>query len=561
MPSTPIRHPSLVALRDRAAHLSPAALASLAALVMLAGCGKSEPAPASAAPPTEPTAEAAAAAEPGAEKAAPPTEAPAEGPSGIRVEVGKLIAKPASAAEKLAWPDVGKAPDDFVGRVGRCELLLAPTPVAVSSHEAEVAAEQTSEKLEDRRAVFFCQNSSEGLQSTPVVVWFPEGEKGALLDLDRGSIAAVQLAGTLAGQPSAVFRGMLGGARRAAPAEGGTDLLSALIWPEKLLGQTITCRSTGLATPVRSGADDAAVRERIGGELADRRAQLRCEDARGGSVGVAAYLKRGSTGELLRIAKGTEIALKLQGFAMNQLVARFEKITANAVEIGGEAAELRRFLVDQAPLLGKPLPCRVLIAPTPTRGGHLLQTARAAIRGELAEAHTSIACAAADGSVPVLLFFAAAAEESMLTISGDTAITLTPWSVEGGRIIARFESVTKGAVAAPGAMDWRRLALDPSRAIGKKAQCEVLIPPFIGSSRNLVSEKRTLLGDGELDDAVAVCGCKDATGAVGGSRVEIYFGKGQGEAARALAAGQSVPVEVRGSVAGAVVTRWAGKAP
>ncbi len=88
--------------------------------------------------------------------------------------------------------------------------------------------------------------------------------------------------------------------------------------------------------------------------------------------------------------------------------------------------------------------------------------------------------------------------------------------------------------------------------------CEVLIPPFVGSSRSLVTEKLALLDNAELDDPVAVLGCKDATGGVGGTRVEAYFPKGQGGAAAAIAAGATVSLEVRGTVAGVVVTRWPG---
>lgn len=538
-----------------------AALGALTLLTAtLAGCGRNEPA--AAMEPTEPPAPA----EPPAtapdrapaEPVAPAPERPAEGPSGVHVEVARLQPRPASTAEKLTWPEVGAKPDDFVGRVGRCELLLAPTPVAISSHERATAAEQTSEALDDRRAVFFCRNGAEGLQSTPVVVWFPEGEKGALLDLDRESVAAIQLAGTLAGQPSAVFRGQVGGGKRPPPAEGLADLLSALIWPEKLQGQRFRCRSTGLATPVKSGADDASTRALVGGELADRRGQLRCIDARGGSVGVAAYLPKGRAGELLAIARDTEVELTLKGFAMNQLIARFEKVVAGGAKIDGEGAELRRFLVESEPLIGKSVACRVLIAPSPARGGALLDAGRRVIRTPIDAAYTAVACAAPDGNVPAVVFFPDGKADAMLRIGGDTRVEISLWGVEAGRILAHFEGIAEAGVAAPGPTDWRRLALDPTPQRGKHVACEVLIPPFVGSSRSLVSEKHALLDNAELDDPVAVLGCKDATGAVGGTRVEAYFTKGQGAAAAGITAGSTVTLEVRGTVAGVVVTRWPG---
>ncbi len=502
-----------------------------------------------------------------AENAAPAEEAaageakPAEGNAAAGGAASAAAAAPSAganvdpkAAANVDLVALGNRPAEFVGKLVRCEVLIGPSPVAVGADEIRAAAAQGAGTIDDRRTTLFCKVAGEGLQSTPVLAWFPEGEKGVILDIDRETIVALEMRGTYAGQPVAVVRGVIGGPRRAAPGKTDPDLLSALLWPDKLQGQTVACRATAPAMPVAVGSEDDDAKALIGEELAPRKALLRCADARGGSVGVTAYFGARQGGSLLKIGNGTVVDVLLRGFARNQLVASYVSIRSGALEVDAAADPLRSFLLDPAPQVGKDATCRVLIAPSALLGGAADAEARALLRTPLDASRTTLACAAAEGNVPVDLYFPSGKARELLRIGGDSVVRFQLWGVVQNRVVALYQAVESGGLQLPPANDWRALTLDATPALGKELACDVLVKPFVGVRRGPAVDQLPLFEkDGPLADTMAVLNCKDHTGAAGGTRVEAFIAAGNEAAAAALAEAKSVKLSVRGAGYGVVL--------
>lgn len=516
-----------------------ASLAAAAVSVLLAtACGRREP----AAP------------------AAPPEAPPASPPAAAAVAPA---APPAAAASPTSadLADLADKADARVGEILRCLLLLPPSPVALGAGERDAAATRGVAAMDDRRSSFFCKLPGDGLRSQQVLVWFPPDEKAALLDLDRDSEVALEVRGSFAGQPVALYRGQLGGARRPAPRKDRPDLLGATLWPDKLLPQDAVCRVGAPALPVAVGDEDQEARAALltAGvkDLAPRKALLRCDDARGGSVGVAAYLPASKGLLLLEIGEGTEVALRLVGYGRNQLIARVDRIVAGGLPGGKEADPLRRFLLDPAPLVGQTAPCRVLLAPTPRPQGQAEAEARALLRAPVDPGWMSVACGAAGGSVPVELFFAPGKQAQMLTIGSESAIDVRLWGVLGGRVVATFEAITSGALPAPAPDDWRALTLDPRPAIGRATACSLLLRPYVGPRRGPAADlAAAFAGDEPLADTMAVVNCRDSAGAAGGTRVEVFWKEGTSWNNNALQPGQLVKLHVRAAGGGIVAALW-----
>lgn len=544
-------------------------LALVAALAAIGACNK-DPAP--AAPTDDKAGEAAA--DKAADKAivdkankdegAPGAPAPGgEGGNGGATEGGAMGAAtdPASAsaadpksAKEVDFVALGKAPADFVGKLVRCLVLIGPSPVAVGADEIQAAAGLGAGTIDDRRTTLFCKTGTEGLQSTPVLAWFPEGEKGGILDVDRDTVVALEIRGSYAGQPVGVFRGIVEGPRRPAPGKDDPDLLSALLWPDKLQGQTIACRTTSPAMPVALGAEDDDAKALIGAELAPRKALLRCADARGGSVGVTVYFGARAGASLLQIGNGTVVDVLLRGFARNQLVASFSSIRSGGLEADTARDPLRSFLLDPAPQVGKDATCRVLIAPSALRSGGADEEARSMLRMPLDPTRTTLACAAAEGNVPVDLYFPSGKGRELLRIGSDAVVRFQLWGVAQNRVVAMYQAVESGALELPAATDWRALTVDATPAIGKELACEVLVRPFVGVRRGPAVDQLALFQrDGALADTMAVLNCKDHSGAAGGTRVEAFFAAGNEAAAASLAEAKSVKLSVRGAGYGVVL--------
>ena len=436
----------------------------------------------------------------------------------------------------------------------RCKLLLAPSPVALASNEAAHAQSVAAGEIDDRRATFFCKTAEEGLKATPVLVWFPSGEKGSVLDVDRDTVAALRAHGSFGGQPVALFAGIVEGPRRPGPGKDKPDLLSALVWPDKLVGETVRCKATMPALPAPLDDGDEALKATLGGDLAPRKALLRCEDARGGAVPVALYVAKEKASQLLQIGGNTELDVVLHGFAQNQLIGKLVAIEKGALQAGGEGDALRSFLLDPTPLIGKTVPCRVLIAPTPLPASPGDATMRALLRAPAAAGHTRLACAAASGNVPVELFVPANRAADLLQISADSELKIELQGVDASRIVATLQSIERGAVAAPPALDWRALALDPTPGAGKRVACEPMVRPFVGPRRGPAADHEPLFAaDGPLAETMAVLNCKDHTAAPGGTRVEVYFRAADAAAAAGLEAGKPVQLWVRGAGHGMVL--------
>ncbi len=496
----------------------------------LLGCGKDPP----PAPPPAPT----------------PVEAKAEAPA---PPAAAKSASPSSASE-VDLVALGARPDDFKDMTYRCKLLLAPSPVALAGNEAAHAQSVGAGEIDDRRATFFCKTAEEGLKATPVLVWFPTGEKGSVLDVDRDTVAALRAHGSFGGQPVALFAGIVEGPRRPGPGKDKPDLLSALVWPDKLDGQTVRCKASMPALPAPLDEDDKALEAKLGGDLAPRKALLRCEDARGGAVSVALYVAKEKGPQLLQIGANTELDIVLHGFAQNQLIGKLVAIEKGALQAGGEGDALRSFLLDPTPLIGKSVPCRVLIAPTPLPASPGDASMRALLKAPAAAGHTRLACAAASGNVPVELFVPANRAAELLQISADSELKIELQGVDASRIVATLLAIERGAVPAPPSLDWRALALDPTPGIGKRVACEPMVRPFVGPRRGPAADHEPLFAnDGPLAETMAVLNCKDHTGAPGGTRVEVYLRAGDAAVTAGLEAGKPVQLLVKGAGHGLVL--------
>ncbi|GEM_PF-2669314 len=539
----------------------PIVAVSAVVIVFACACGKNNDAPADkpGAAATKPAGEAAK-----AEKPAKPAAEAAE-PTGK--QAAAEAAKPAAAGSKLKlvkpaedidWAAIKKEVAKHKGKVARCNNLLAPVPLAVSDFADKEPVAMIEGPVDDRRSAFFCRTKAGGLDSVPVQVYFPKGDKGQLLHVDRDTEVNVEVRGELGNQVVGVFRGVTASPRRQVFDVKAPDLLSALIWPDTFKGKTVLCRSKMAVTPQTVADFDRAAVEMVGGDVAAQKALVRCEDRRGDGVSVMVFFPSKRGAKVLELGTDTQFTVKLQGFDRNQLVGMFGELQSGAVEAG--KGELKQVLVDPDPAVGKTLECEALVAPQPREIGAVDGKETAILKVGLDDRKTALMCAQrSGGSVGVSLYFKKGDKKHILSMAAKTRVAFDFWGVVHNRLVGVFKAVKGGAIATKDAKDMRAVALDTGKFVNKLVPCEVNLKPFVSGLAYMGDEKARLLRSELLAEKHAVITCKDATGSLGGTRVEVYFEKKQAHEIDGVAEGEKITIRIKGSAFSTLVGVFAGK--
>ena len=546
----------------------------IAPLVALAvGCGKDEK-PADKAP--EPAADKAAPDKAGSDKAAPdkaasdkavadkaakPTGDKAAKPTGDKAaagdkgkDPGARLVKPASDVD---WALIKKDVKGNVGKTVICNNLLAPVPLAVSDFADKAPLATIAAPMDDRRTALFCKTKAGGLDSVPVQAYFPKGDKGQLLHIDRDTIVNIEVRGEVGNQVVGVFRGIAAAPRRSVFDSDAPDLMSALLWPASHVGKTVTCRSKMAVTPQRVARFDRDSVEKVGGKVGAQKALVRCEDRRGGGISVELFFAEGDDRTVLKLGDNTVFTVTIKGFERNQLVAMFGELKSGAVETakGG----LKAVLVDVAPHVGKSLVCEALVAPQPREIGAIDTQETTLLKGKLDDRKTSLMCAeASGGSVAVSLYFKAGSKRRILTMNAKSKVRFTVWGVVHNRLVGLFEKVDSGAIETKDANDMRAVALSADKFAGKTVPCVINLSPFVSGLAYMGEAKEKLLSGEKIADKHAVITCKDATGSLGGTRAEVYFDKKDAGAIEGLKKGQTVKLRIKGSAFSTLIALYAG---
>lgn len=540
----------------------------LFACALCASCGKPEK---PAEKPDEST-------EPGAAPADKqiPEQAAAEPGPGVEPAAGEPAAEQAAAADPTAaaapepaklvkgaadidWAAIKAAVKAHVGKVALCDNLLAPVPLAVNDFSDKTPLAMVQTPTDDRRTAFFCRTKAGGLDSVPVQVYFPKGDKGQLLHIDRDTVVNVEIRGETGNQVVGVFRGIVSAPRRAVFDGDAPDLFSALLWPERYKGKPFSCRSKMAVSPQAVARFDRDAVEAVGGEVAGQKAMLRCEDKRGGGVSVELYFPAGDEKTVLTLGADTVLTAVLHGFERNQLVAMFQKVDSGAVKAG--KGDLKQVLVDPAPHVGKNVACEALVAPQPREIGAIDEGEIKLLKVKLDDRKTSLMCGQpSGGSVAVSLYFKAGEKAQILRMAAKSKIAFSLWGVAHNRLIGVFEKIEAGAIDTKDANDLRAVALSADKFAGKIVPCQINLKPFISGLAYMGDVKTKLLAGEKVADKHAVITCKDASGSLGGTRVEVYFGATDAPVMDELNAGHAIKLRIKGSAFSTLVAIYGGVA-
>ncbi len=474
----------------------------------------------------------------------------------VDVPAPKLV----PAGESVDFAEVKKDAEKFKGKTLLCRNLLSPSPMALSPFGDKKAVALIKGEVDDRRTTFFCRTKEGGLRSTPVSTYFPKGKKGELLHIDRETEVNIEVQGKNMSQVVGLYKGIVKAPRKKMFMKKAPDLMSGLLWPEKYAGKTVTCTSKLSVSPKAVQRFDKKAADLAGGEMADKKALVRCEDMRGGSVGLILFFPKDKAGDVLKIGRETKFTATIKGFERNQLVAVYGEIKSGAIE-GGGAGDLKAVLLDAKPHIGKEVSCESITAPTPSAVGMLDRKAQALLKPKTDDYKASLMCKqASGGSVTVKLFFEKGKKEELLKIASHTKVKFSIWGVVSNRLVGLYTGIESGGVEAGGPQDWRRVALMPKKFQGKVVPCEINLKPFVSKLKVIGSSKKALLrSEKNLADKHGVITCKDNTGGFGGTRVEAYFTKAnEGDLAK-LARGDKIKMKVVGAAYSTLVAVYAGK--
>ncbi len=452
------------------------------------------------------------------------------------------------AGESADFAVVKEDVDKFKGKTLLCRNLLSPSPMALSPFSDKKALAMIEGDVDDRRTTFFCRTKEGGLKSTPVQTFFPKGTKGDLMHIDRETQVNVEIKGMNYSQVVGLYKGIVKSPRRSMFDKDAPDLMSGLVWPERLVGKSVVCTSKMSVSPKAVQRFDKAAADLAGDGMSDKKALVRCEDRRGGSVGLILFFPKDKASDLLKLGSETKFTVTIKGFERNQLVAVFGEIKSGAIE-GGGAGDLKAVLLDPAPSIGKEVSCETQMAPTPSAVGMLDRKAQALIKPKTDDYKASLMCKqASGGSVTVQLFFEKGKKEELLKIGAHTKAKFNIWGVVSNRLVGLYTGIESGGVEPGDDKDWRRVALSPDKFKGKTLACEINLKPFVSKLKIIGSEKKAMLrGEKGLSDQHGVLTCKDSTGGFGGTRVEAYFSKGdEGELAK-LGRGSKLKLKVVGA--------------
>lgn len=506
--------------------------------------------------------EAAKAAEKAAEKGA--EKVAEKGAEKDEVKKDEAPAYPApklvKAGEKADFAAVKKDVDSFKGKTLLCRNLLSPSPLALSKFSDKKALAFIDGEVDDRRTTFFCRTKDGGLRSTPVQTFFPKGTKGDLMHIDRETEVNIEIKGKNYSQVVGLYKGIVKGARKSMFDKDAPDLMGGLVWPERITGKTIVCNSKMSVSPKAVQRFDKKAATMAGDGMADKKALVRCEDKRGGSVGIILFFPKDKAGDVLKLGRETKFTATIKGFERNQLVAVYGEVKSGAIE-GGGAGDLKAVLLDPKPNIGKEVSCESLTAPTPSAVGMLDRKAQALIKPKTDDYKASVMCKqASGGSVTVKLFFEKGKKEELLKIAAHTKVKFKIWGVVSNRLVGVYTGIEAGGVEPGGPNDWRRVALSPSKFAGKVISCDINLKPFISKLKVVGSKKKALLrSEKNLSDKHGSVTCKNATGGFGGTRIEAYFSKDDAAELAKLARGGKIKLKVVGAVYSTLVAVYAGK--
>ncbi|HAN31953.1 MAG TPA: hypothetical protein DCQ06_10185 [Myxococcales bacterium] len=460
------------------------------------------------------------------------------------------------AGQRVDFSDVKKAPQDYVGKTLVCSSLLAPAPMALSPFLDKQNLQKIAEPVDDRRTTCFCRTQESGLKSTPVTVYFPKGTKGALLHIDRSTEFNLEVKDVQRKQVFGLFRGIVKEPRKRSLNPKAPDLLSALVWPEDHKDTDVICTSTLPVVPADVQRFDSKATKMVGVDVAPKKARVRCEDRRGGSVSVDLYFASKDAQKILTIGRGSAVSIIIKGFNRNQVVALFDSVKSGAVV--AQAGDLKAVLLDVKPHLGKELACTTRIAPAPSKVGMLDRKSKEAIKEPTADYRANLLCGeTGSGVVNVRLFFKKGEKEQFLKIGQDTKVRFSVWGAHQNALIGLFSSIDEGAVKPGGAKDWRRISVGPAAFVGKKLACKLALAPFISKLKIIGSQKKALvLQDKSMSERHGVLTCANSTDKIGGTRIEVYFPKSKQDVADKVRKGDTVEVKLLGSVYNSLIAAF-----
>ena len=460
---------------------------------------------------------------------------------------------PSETPAEVTLADVLATPGELRGRLFSCRNTSDSLPIewqpATPGVEAKdpVARQlsQIGQNFAHFRLSLACRTAD--LHTVPVHVYFDAATLPALPVIGRDTEVTLQLLGTgPAGDLLARYIHVSQHPRIASLlSKDLPDLLGALLAPADVANRRIACVSMGPAQLLSATRLDPESLARLGSLPAHTYASLACMDQRGVEVPILAAFSPERAIDVLGIARGTQLGLRLKGAANNRLLAIHEAISQGAVPVAAD--DLRRVLLQPAANAGQLRTCTSQGLPMPQalEPGDRVEDAH----GKFANRKAWLVCAQPSGPpVHVSLLFRDGSQEQLLAIARGTSLEVQVLGAAGDRVAAVFERVLAHP-SEPGATarDLRRFVLLDKQLRGTNLRCKLARDPETAGVPGETRPAAKLFAS-KVADQPSLLDCVDALRPFDGQRFEVYFADENARKSAALRAGAVVELKFAGVV-------------
>lgn len=141
-----------------------------------------------------------------------------------------------------------------------------------------------------------------------------------------------------------------------------SDLRLIQLDPRTWRGRDVRCQSMGVPPPLETVASALDALPAHSESLSNRRAWLVCRQKAAPPVHLNLFLPRGQEPELLRVGRGTEIAVRVLGASGSHVDGVLKGVISHELPVQDRAGDLRRYVLLSGSLQGQRLRCSLLHA-------------------------------------------------------------------------------------------------------------------------------------------------------------------------------------------------------